>query len=284
MPRGAAGAERQPLLPLVPRRAACAGPPAYELLRESPVASSSSSPTPWSAASPLAYCRLGSDSGGSTPTSTGGASAWSSECLEVASPHSEVDELGTWWGVPGWMQPCGGGSADDVGGAPAPPAYGLLRSTTAGSDPQSPVSDPEVGYASTLPRQGPLPHGALLVRDAPAVRAGRAGLRDGTHLFVVMVGDPDRIRLVHEESLRAADWTAGHSSMVSPREFDSRWARGSGGVGHLRHTVLFAGELDYREEVGVVRWNNCSGHYKPACEDHWRAPLGHGTFQPVSLG
>lgn len=279
MHRGAAGAEKRPLLPL-----AREGLPAHELLRESPVASGSSSPTPWSAASPPAYCRLGSDSGGSTPTSTGGASGWSSECPEAASPRSEADEPDTGWGAPGRMRPCGGGSADDAGGVPAPPAYGLLRSTTAGSDPQSPVSDPEAGYASTLPRQGPLPDGALLVREMPAVRAGRAGIRDGTHLFVVMVGDPDHIRLVHEQSLRATDWTAGHSSLVSLREFDSRWARGSGGSGQCRHTVLFAGELEYREGVGVVRWNNCSGHYKPAREDHWRVPLGHDTFQPVCLG
>lgn len=261
LPEGAA-AEALPLLPLAQRRTAREGPPAHELPRESPAAtSSSSSPTPQSAANPPAYCRLGSDSGGSTPTSTGGASAWSSECPEAASPRSEVDELGTGWEAPGWMQPCGGGS-----------------------DPQSPVSDPEVGYASTLPRQGPLPDGALLEREVLAVRAGCAGLRDGTHLFVAMVGDPDHIRLVHEQGLRATGWAAGHSSLVSPREFDSRWARGGGGPAYRRHTVLFAGELEYREGAGVVRWSNCSGHYKPAREDHWRVPLGRDTFRPACLG
>lgn len=166
-----------------------------------------------------------------------------------------------------------------------PPPYKLVRSATADSDPQSPVSDGGLGYASTLQRQASIPEAAKLSRQVCAVRDGKAGLRDGTYLFVVMVGDSNHIRLMHEESLMASGWEAGHSSLVSHREFTGNWAQQWKACRprSFRHTVLFAGELEYKEGVGVTYWNNCSGHYKPDSKDHLRVPLSPETFVPVDL-
>jgi hypothetical protein len=224
----------------------------------------------------FAYCRQYLESEPSTPTSLGDLSRCNSDFFEVPTQPPTPCSLPL---MPLDVRL----ERDDEDGqfAVPPPAYDLLRSTTAVSDPQSPHSDADVGYAAKLPRQADLPDGTRLLRETGSLRDGTAGMRHGTYLFVVMVGDPGHFRLVHEESLMATDWEAGHSSLVSPREFSSGWARG--GCGVCRHTVLFAGELEYREGHGVLHWNNASGHYKPASSDHCRIALDQETFMPVEL-
>ena len=44
--------------------------------------------------------------------------------------------------------------------------------------------------------------------------------------------------------------------------------------------VLYAGELEYEQGVGVTMWNNHSGHYTPSAKDHVRVHLDPSTFVP----
>eukprot|EP00929_Paragymnodinium_shiwhaense_P122791 TRINITY_DN9588_c0_g1_i2.p1 TRINITY_DN9588_c0_g1~~TRINITY_DN9588_c0_g1_i2.p1 ORF type:complete len:226 (-),score=42.72 TRINITY_DN9588_c0_g1_i2:125-739(-) len=75
---------------------------------------------------------------------------------------------------------------------------------------------------------------------------------------------------------------AGHTSLVEKREFMRDWSRQwMDGDDNFRHTVLYAGELEYVEGEGVVEWNNHSGHYQPREEDHVRVGLNPATFVPV---
>jgi len=99
-------------------------------------------------------------------------------------------------------------SSDD----PAPTMYELVRDSTSHSDPRSPVSDAVFGLPSRLKRQASVPPDTKKTCLISALRLGRAGLKDGTYLFVVMVAAPHEIRLIHEEHLRVGDWNAGHSS------------------------------------------------------------------------
>merc|ERR1712066_560054 len=125
----------------------------------------------------------------------------------------------------------------------APTMYQLVRSSTANSDPKSPISDAGVALQSRLIRQASVPEDAKKTCLISALRLGRAGLQDGTYLYVVMVAAPHEMRLVHEEDLRAGDWKAGHTSLVSPMEFSRNWAAlwKAGDHAALRHTVLYAG-------------------------------------------
>jgi len=169
------------------------------------------------------------------------------------------------------------------GGLPA--CYQLVRTVTSASDPRSPVSNIGEGYVSKLARQHPVPEEAKRNCPIADVRCGRAGLKDGTYLFVVMIGDPDHLRLIHEEELLASDWRAGHSSLLSLREFTRNWANQwrAHDPAAFRCTVLFAGELEYMEGAGVLWWNNCSGHFRPDSEDHTRVQLDPERFVPADL-
>jgi len=104
----------------------------------------------------------------------------------------------------------------------------------------------------------------------------------GTYLFVVMVGDTEYIRLIHEEDLVRDGAIAGHSSLVERSEFMRSWSRHweDSNAGY-RHTVLYAGELLYEPGVGVVTWNNHSGHYMPDGRHHNRVAFDSDTFVPV---
>merc|ERR1711920_506231 len=121
------------------------------------------------------------------------------------------------------------------------------------------------GYMSKLARQDSVPHEAKQFRSLLDMRGGTAHLKDGTYLFVVMLGDQEHIRLLHEEELLASDWKAGHSSLLTAREFTRNWAEEwkKNDPSAFRCSVLYAGELEYREGQGVLSWNNCSGHYQP---------------------
>lgn len=142
------------------------------------------------------------------------------------------------------------------------------------------VSDAQVGYASKLPRQASVRLDSKRICLIDAVRAGSAGLRDGTYLFVVMLASPDHIRLMHEDDLVSEGVLAGHTSLVERGEFVRRWSRRwEDSDGGFRHTVLYAGELDYREGLGVRSWNNRSGHYMPDGADHVRVALDPDTFE-----
>merc|ERR1712187_100850 len=138
----------------------------------------------------------------------------------------------------------------------APAMYELVRNRTSDSDPQSPIADEGVGLPSRLKRQASVPEGTKKTCPTAKLRLGRAGLKDGTYLFVVMVATPDEIRLVHEEHLRAGDWKAGHTSLVTRSEFSRNWAAlwKASDPAAFRQTVLFAGELEYREGEGVLSW------------------------------
>jgi len=144
------------------------------------------------------------------------------------------------------------------------------------------VSDAQVGYASKLPRQASVRTASKRICLINAVRAGHAGLRDGTYLFVVMLGSPDHIRLIHEEDLVSEGVLAGHTSLVERDEFVRGWSRRwEDADGGFRHTVLFAGELDYCESMGVVSWNNRSGHYMPDSADHVRVAFDPMKFEAM---
>lgn len=141
------------------------------------------------------------------------------------------------------------------------------------------ISDRELGYASRLPRQDSVGPEAKKIRPIQDMREGRAGLRDGTYLYVVMLGDEDNIRLIHEEHLVHEGVLAGHTSLVQRNEFTRGWAKQwDTNDPQFRHTVLYAGELEYQEGEGVVMWNNHSGHYTPSAADHVRVHLDPATF------
>ena len=86
---------------------------------------------------------------------------------------------------------------------------------------------------------------------------------------------------------------------VQGSEFTRGWAKQwDTNDPQFRHTVLYAGELEYAEgdpwprslssilagavqscaQAGVVSWNNHSGHYTPAAADHVRVHLDPATF------
>jgi len=132
-------------------------------------------------------------------------------------------------------------------------------------DPCGPtISDAAVGYASKLPRQASLRPDIKRICSVSDVRDGRAGLQDGTYLYD---------DLVYEGSL------AGHSSLVDRCEFKKGWStRWKDSDAAFRHTVLFAGELEYEEGLGTLSWNNHSGHYLPDSADHVRVGLDPATF------
>jgi hypothetical protein len=171
-------------------------------------------------------------------------------------------------------------------GVPELPMYDLLRATTSGSDPRSPLSDMNIGYASQLPKQRSVPNEVKKVCSVQEISSDSAGIRNGMYLFVVMVGDPQHMRLIHEHDLMTQNWEAGHTSLVSSREFTRNWARQwkLGDPDMFRFSVLYAGEVEYAEGVGVLSWNNCSGHYRPHRSDHTRVSLDSSKFAPVDLG
>lgn len=143
------------------------------------------------------------------------------------------------------------------------------------------ISDAAIGYASRLPRQASvkadLKHLCLIAE----MNDGTAPLTDGMYLYVVMVGDPDRVRLIHEDSLVAEGVLAGHTSLVQRDEFVRGWAKSwDEDDPEFRHTVLYAGELDYREGEGVMSWNNRSGHYMPDSDNHTRIGFDPAKFIP----
>lgn len=101
------------------------------------------------------------------------------------------------------------------------------------------------------------------------------------YLFVIMLGDPEYIRLIHEDHLVHEGVLAGHTSLVERNEFRRGWAKQwHVNDPEVRHTVLYAGELEYEEGRGVIMWNNHSGHYTPSAEDHVRVHLDPHTFVP----
>jgi hypothetical protein len=171
--------------------------------------------------------------------------------------------------------------SDDI----LPSCYQLVRSCTLNSDPKTPVASAVLGLRSKLERQASVPASAKRVCDISGVRGGVADLNDGMHVFVVMVGEPYRIRLLHEQDLLESGWQAGHSSLVSRREFSSMWASEwrCSDPETYRCTVIYAGELEYQKGVGVISWNNCSGHYRPDSEDHVLVQLNPSAFKPVEL-
>merc|ERR1719387_341242 len=147
--------------------------------------------------------------------------------------------------------------------------------------PKRKASDPEMGLASRLPRQASVCGDHKQICDIAEVKDGEAGLQDGTYLFVVMVSDPEHIRLIHEDFLVIEGALAGHSSLVERSEFIRNWTQQwDAGDNAFRHTVLYAGELDYKEGIGVLSWNNRSGHYLPDSEAHVRVALDPATFVP----
>eukprot|EP00929_Paragymnodinium_shiwhaense_P122790 TRINITY_DN9588_c0_g1_i1.p1 TRINITY_DN9588_c0_g1~~TRINITY_DN9588_c0_g1_i1.p1 ORF type:complete len:259 (-),score=44.75 TRINITY_DN9588_c0_g1_i1:125-838(-) len=162
-------------------------------------------------------------------------------------------------------------SADEIGGEDSP--IEVQRSASSCS---------AFGYASLLPRQDSLKPDRKLLLPVHEVNEGLAGIADGRYLYVVMVGDSDGIRMVHEDHLVSEGVLAGHTSLVEKREFMRDWSRQwMDGDDNFRHTVLYAGELEYVEGEGVVEWNNHSGHYQPREEDHVRVGLNPATFVPV---
>mmetsp|Transcript_71458 Transcript_71458/g.152716 ORF Transcript_71458/g.152716 Transcript_71458/m.152716 type:complete len:268 (+) Transcript_71458:27-830(+) len=143
------------------------------------------------------------------------------------------------------------------------------------------ISDANVGYASKLPRQASVCADVKQIVSVDALRQGEAALRDGMYLYVIMVGDTEHVRLIHEESLVFEGVLAGHSSLVERSEFVRNWTQHwEDGDAGFRHTVLYAGELVYEEGTGVLSWNNRSGHYLPDSKDHVRVALDPATFVP----
>ncbi|CAJ1401660.1 unnamed protein product [Effrenium voratum] len=141
------------------------------------------------------------------------------------------------------------------------------------------ISDKDMGYASRLPRQDSVSADLKKIKPLKDLREGSAKLQDGTYLYVIMIGDPEYIRLIHEEHLVNAGVLGGHTSLVERNEFMRGWARQwESNDPQVRHTVLYAGELNYKEGEGVLMWNNHSGHYTPAAEDHVRVHLDPSTF------
>mmetsp|Transcript_19819 Transcript_19819/g.46283 ORF Transcript_19819/g.46283 Transcript_19819/m.46283 type:complete len:422 (+) Transcript_19819:42-1307(+) len=141
------------------------------------------------------------------------------------------------------------------------------------------VSDKDLGYASRLPRQDSVSPELKKILPIEEVREGRADLKDGTYLYVIMLGDQDFIRVIHEDYLVHEGVLAGHTSLVQRNEFTRGWAKQwDNNDPQFRHTVLYAGELEYQNGEGVVMWNNHSGHYTPAAADHVRVHLDPATF------
>ncbi|CAJ1355284.1 unnamed protein product [Effrenium voratum] len=141
------------------------------------------------------------------------------------------------------------------------------------------ISDKDMGYASRLPRQDSVSADLKKIKPLKDLREGSAKLQDGTYLYVIMIGDQEYIRLIHEEHLVNAGVLGGHTSLVERNEFMRGWARQwESNDPQVRHTVLYAGELNYKEGEGVLMWNNHSGHYTPAAEDHVRVHLDPSTF------
>lgn len=115
------------------------------------------------------------------------------------------------------------------------------------------------------------------------VDAGTANLRDGKYLYVIMVANPETVRLLHEDDmdeLMDSGLNIGHTSLVDAQEFKRNWASSwdEAEPVHFRRTVLYAGELMFEEGEGVVWWNNQSGHYLPPAEGHTRVGFKPETF------
>jgi drug/metabolite transporter (DMT)-like permease len=143
-----------------------------------------------------------------------------------------------------------------------------------------PSSDSEVGYASQLPRQDSVTEDVKHTCTLFAVTTGGADIKDGKYLYVIMVADPDYIRLIHEDDLTMGGVLAGHTSLVARGEFMKSLSRNwEEGDSVLRNMVFYAGELCYTPGVGVLSWNNRSGHYLPASSDHMKVKLDLDKFQ-----
>jgi len=141
------------------------------------------------------------------------------------------------------------------------------------------ISDKDLGYASRLPRQDSISNDLKKIKPLKDLREGTAKLQPGMYLYVIMLGDPDFIRLIHEDHLVHEGVLAGHTSLVERNEFRRGWARQwNNNDPEVRHTVLYAGELEYDPGVGVIMWNNHSGHYTPSAKDHVRVHLDPATF------
>eukprot|EP00435_Cladocopium_sp_Y103_P025327 s59_g6.t1 len=143
------------------------------------------------------------------------------------------------------------------------------------------ISDKELGYASRLPRQDSISSDLKKIKALKDLREGTAKLQPGMYLYVIMLGDPEYIRLIHEDHLVHEGVLAGHTSLVERNEFRRGWAKQwNNNDPEVRHTVLYAGELEYEQGVGVTMWNNHSGHYTPSAKDHVRVHLDPSTFVP----
>ena len=147
--------------------------------------------------------------------------------------------------------------------------------------PHRTISDKDVGYASRLPRQDSISSDLKKIKPLKDLREGTAKLQAGMYLYVIMLGDPEYIRLIHEDHLVHEGVLAGHTSLVERNEFRRGWAKQwHSNDPEVRHTVLYAGELEYEPCRGVLMWNNHSGHYTPSAEDHVRVHLDPLTFVP----
>jgi len=141
------------------------------------------------------------------------------------------------------------------------------------------ISNKDCGYASRLPRQDSISSDLKKVRPLKDLREGTATLQSGMYLYVIMLGDPEYIRLIHEDDLVHEGVLAGHTSLVERNEFRRGWAKQwESSDPQVRHTVLYAGELEYEAGLGVAMWNNHSGHYTPSAEDHVKVDLDPATF------
>jgi len=126
------------------------------------------------------------------------------------------------------------------------------------------------------------------VRPVSDVSSGRANLRDGKYLYVIMVSDRDNVRLLHEDDMDEfvnRGLNIGHTSLVDTDEFKRTWASSwdEAEPVHFRRTVSYAGELMYEEGEGVVWWNNQSGHYLPPAAEHTRVGFDPAAFAGIAV-
>lgn len=140
------------------------------------------------------------------------------------------------------------------------------------------ISDKELGYASRLPRQDSISSDLKKIKALKDLREGTAKLQPGMYLYVIMLGDPEYIRLIHEDHLVHEGVLAGHTSLVERNEFRRGWAKQwNNNDPEVRHTVLYAGELEYEQGVGVTM-PHCRFEWLASEQTAWSRAIWHSIF------
>eukprot|EP00929_Paragymnodinium_shiwhaense_P050883 TRINITY_DN25619_c0_g3_i1.p1 TRINITY_DN25619_c0_g3~~TRINITY_DN25619_c0_g3_i1.p1 ORF type:complete len:820 (-),score=138.00 TRINITY_DN25619_c0_g3_i1:829-3288(-) len=97
-----------------------------------------------------------------------------------------------------------------------------------------------------------------------SIRDGRARLRPGKYLFVILAEDArsheEHIRIIHESDLESAGVFTGQEDSAARDAFVRHWSKDMGPRDPLTGSlIMYAGDLEYIEGTGVTSWNTNLG-------------------------